>query len=399
MSKASVVIVGGGIVGLATAWQWGRSHPNESLILLEKEDSIAKHQTGHNSGVLHSGIYYKPGSMKAINCRQGKKLMEKFCRDEEITYEICGKVIVATREEEMPALEQIFSRGQANGVNCEKIDQSRLKELEPHVNGISGIHVPEAGIVDYSEVCVKLQKKIQEQGNQIICSAKVLNIHQSNSEIILETTIGEVRGNYLVNCAGLYSDKVMGLTSQKTEMQIVPFRGEYYYVKPEKEYLCKNLIYPVPDPAFPFLGVHFTRMIHGGLECGPNAVLAFAREGYKRSDLNFSELLETLKFTGFQKLALKYWQMGMGEMWRSWYKPAFVKALQRLVPEITAEDLIVAPAGVRAQAVTKDGSLVDDFLIDETENVLNICNAPSPAATASLNIGRLVSEKLAIRFV
>ena len=271
--------------------------------------------------------------------------------------------------------------------------------MEPHVNGICGIHVPEAGIVDYGEVCNKLQKKIQEQGNQIICSAKVLAVHQSGPEIILETTIGEVRGNYLVNCAGLYSDKVMGLTGQKTEMQIVPFRGEYYYVKPEKEYLCRNLIYPVPDPAFPFLGVHFTRMIHGGLECGPNAVLAFAREGYKRSDLNLSEFLETLKFTGFQKLALKYWQMGLGEMWRSWYKPAFVKALQRLVPEITAEDLMVAPAGVRAQAVTKDGSLVDDFLIDETENILNICNAPSPAATASLNIGRLVSEKLATRFV
>ena len=399
MSKASVIVVGGGIVGLATAWQWGKAHPNESLILLEKENSIAKHQTGHNSGVLHSGIYYKPGSMKAVNCRQGKKLMEEFCKEEEITYEICGKVIVATREEEIPALEQIFSRGQANEVNCEKIDHLQLKELEPHVNGIGGIHVPEAGIVDYSEVCNKLQKKIQEQGNQILCSAKVLAIHQSSSEIILETTAGEVRGNYLVNCAGLHSDKVMGLTSQKTEMQIVPFRGEYYYVKPEKEYLCSNLIYPVPDPEFPFLGVHFTRMIHGGLECGPNAVLAFAREGYKRSDLNFPEFLETLKFTGFQKLALKYWQMGLGEMWRSWYKPAFVKALQRLIPEITAEDLITAPAGVRAQAVTKDGSLVDDFLINETENILNICNAPSPAATASLNIGRIVSEKLATRFV
>ena len=235
MNNASVIVIGGGIVGLATAWQWGKAHPSEYLILLEKEDAIAKHQTGHNSGVLHSGIYYKPGSMKAINCRQGKKLMEEFCREEEITYEICGKVIVATREEEIPALEQIFSRGQANGVNCEKIDQSQLKELEPHVNGICGIHVPEAGIVDYGEVCNKLQKKIQEQGNQIICSAKVLAVHQSGPEIILETTIGEVRGNYLVNCAGLYSDKVMGLSIHKTEMQIVPFRGGLDFVKRERE--------------------------------------------------------------------------------------------------------------------------------------------------------------------
>lgn len=396
--RADVAIVGGGIVGLATAWQLTQKHPGKKVLLLEKEAGVAHHQTGHNSGVLHSGIYYKPGSLKAINCREGKLAMQAFCQQEGLPFDVCGKVIVAVDESELPALGRIYERGQANGVKCELIDVPRLRELEPHAAGIKAIHVPEAGIVDYKQVCERLAEKISSAGGEIHFQCKVRGMPQHDGLVTLETTQGDFETNYVINCAGLHSDRVTRLSGQPVEAKIVPFRGEYYELLPEAEHLCRNLIYPVPDPKFPFLGVHFTRMIHGGIECGPNAVLAFAREGYKKTDINLRDLFESLTYPGFLRMAMKHWKMGLGEQWRSFSKAAFVKALRRLMPEIKKEHLRPAPAGVRAQALNREGSLVDDFVIAESERILNVCNAPSPAATASLNIGRLIVEKLATRF-
>jgi len=395
--STDVAIIGGGIVGLATAYQLNKALPGRKVVVLEKEAEVGEHQTGHNSGVLHSGIYYKPGSLKAINCRQGKKLMEAFCAEEGIAFEICGKVIVAIDDSDLPALERIFERGQANGVACEVIGPERLKELEPHAAGIKAIHVPEAGIVDYKQVCQRLAERIREAGGQVLTSAKATKIERKGEKVVVTTAAGEVEAAQLVNCAGLHSDRVTALGGQKPDAKIIPFRGEYFELKPEAERLCKNLIYPVPDPAFPFLGVHFTRMIHGGVECGPNAVLALAREGYRKTDFNLADLAETLGYPGFRKLAAKYWKTGLGEMWRSASKAAFVKALSRLVPEIRAEHLKPAPAGIRAQAVTPDGAMVDDFLIQEADRIVNVNNAPSPAATASLNIGKTIVEHLVPR--
>ena len=397
MQQTDIIIIGGGIVGLATAYQFTLDYPLLKITLLEKEQQLAAHQTGHNSGVLHTGIYYKPGSLKALNCLEGKSRMEDFCSKEEIDFEICGKVIVAISEAELPALETIYQRGRTNGVSCEMINSEKLHELEPHVAGIKAVHVPEAGIVDYGQVCKRFAKHLQNnEDNQIHCSTKVIGIRHSDN-IVVETEQGEFEGRFLVNCAGLYSDKITAMT-QPPESKIIPFRGEYYEVRPEKHHLCRNLIYPVPDPSFPFLGVHFTRMINGSLECGPNAVLAFAREGYNRSTVNFLELAEVLSYPGFIRLAAKYWRAGAGEMWRSFSKAAFVRALQRLVPEISADDLETAPAGIRAQAVLSNGKLVDDFLIQENKNIINVCNAPSPAATSSLNIGKHIVDIVAERF-
>jgi len=397
MQQTDIIIIGGGIVGLATAYQFTLDYPLLKITLLEKEQQLAAHQTGHNSGVLHTGIYYKPGSLKALNCLEGKSRMEDFCRKEEIDFEICGKVIVAISEAELPALETIYQRGRTNGVSCEMINSEKLHELEPHVAGIKAVHVPEAGIVDYGQVCKRFAKHLQNnEDNQIHCSTKVIGIRHSE-HIVVETEQGEFEGRFLVNCAGLYSDKITAMT-QPPESKIIPFRGEYYEVRPEKHHLCRNLIYPVPDPSFPFLGVHFTRMINGSLECGPNAVLAFAREGYTRSTINVLELAEVLSYPGFIRLAAKYWRAGAGEMWRSFSKAAFVRALQRLVPEISADDLETAPAGIRAQAVLSNGKLVDDFLIQENKNIINVCNAPSPAATSSLNIGKHIVDIVAERF-
>jgi (S)-2-hydroxyglutarate dehydrogenase len=397
MISTDVAIIGGGIVGLATAYQLTRELPGRRVVVLEKEPELALHQTGHNSGVLHSGIYYKPGSLKAINCRQGKRLMEEFCAAEGIAYEICGKVIVALDESELPAMERIFERGQANGVVCEVIGKERLAELEPHSAGIKAIHVPEAGIVDYKQVCERLAERVREREGQVLTSARVTKIERNGDHVVVTTESGQVEAAQVVNCAGLYCDRVTAMSGQTPEVKIVPFRGEYYELQPEATHLCKNLIYPVPDPNFPFLGVHFTRMIHGGVECGPNAVLAFAREGYQKTDVKLADLAETLGYSGFRKLAAKYWKTGLGEIWRSVSKAAFVKALQRLVPEIRAEHLHAAPAGIRAQAVAPDGSMVDDFLIQEADRVINVNNAPSPAATASLNIGKTIVERLVPR--
>jgi len=398
MKQTDIIIIGGGIVGLATAYQFTLHYPRLKITLLEKEPNLAIHQTGHNSGVLHTGIYYKPGSLKALNCRQGKTSMEEFCLKEGIDFEICGKVIVAVSENELSALETIYQRGRTNGVLCEMICAEKLHELEPHVAGIKALHVPEAGIVNYGKVCEKFSEHIsQQEGNEIICSAKVTAIRQNSKSILVKTEKEEHECRYVVNCGGLYSDKITAMT-QNPDSKIVPFRGEYYEVRQEKQHLCRNLIYPVPDPDFPFLGVHFTRMIDGSLECGPNAVLAFAREGYTLNTVNFSELAEILSYSGFRKLALKYWRAGAGEMWRSFSKVAFVNALQRLIPEITQKDLVKAPAGIRAQAVLPNGMLVDDFLIQENKNMINVVNAPSPAATSSLNIGKHIVGIVAKRF-
>jgi (S)-2-hydroxyglutarate dehydrogenase len=399
MTASKILIIGGGIVGLATAYALCQRYPDRHITILEKEEKLAVHQTGRNSGVLHSGIYYKPNSLKAINCRTGKQMMEDFCESENIPFELCGKVIVATRESEFPALEMLFERGQANGVRCEIIDQERLLELEPHVlTGLKAIHVPEAGIVDYVQVCRRLAEILIEHGHEIITSARVTVIQESRSEITTLTTRGEFSGDYLVNCAGLQSDQVTRMSAGSTPAQIIPFRGEYFELKPEAWHLCRTLIYPVPDPGFPFLGVHFTRMIAGGVECGPNAVLAFAREGYHLTDVNLREFWETLSYPGFRKLAIRYWKTGSGEIWRSASKRAFVKALQRLVPEIESKHLVKAPAGIRAQALAPDGGLLDDFAYHESGRIVNVINAPSPAATSSLSIGEAIVDKLEDHF-
>lgn len=392
MERNDVVILGGGIIGLATAWRFLQRHPHTKLVVLEKESQLAAHQTGRNSGVIHSGIYYKPGSLRAINCRQGKLALQEFCREHGVPHDICGKVIVAVDQKELLALKNIFERGQKNGVDCALIGPDRLAELEPHCRGVQAIHVPEAGIVNYRRVTEKLAELVQRMGGRVVVNAKAIGIKHDANLVFIETTAGEFIGKSLVNCTGLHSDRIAKMAGSKPEAKIVPFRGEYYELKPEAEHLCRNLIYPVPDPNFPFLGVHFTRMIDGGVECGPNAVLAFAREGYRKLDLNLGDLAESLSYPGFLKMAWKYWPMGFGEMWRSVSKRAFVRALQRLVPEISEERLVPGRAGVRAQALGRDGSLVDDFLISRDGNVVNVLNAPSPAATSSLNIGAMIVD-------
>ena len=398
MESSDIVIVGGGIVGLATAWELTKQHPKQTVVVVEKESVVAAHQTGHNSGVLHSGIYYKPGSLKATNCRAGKAAMERFCAEQGVPYKICGKVIVAIREDELDRLQDLYERGQANGVKCKLLDKSHLNELEPHCAGIRAIQVKETGIVDYRAVCERLRANLTTAGQRVVTRCKVTGIKESAHEVIVETAQGERGAKRLVNCAGLYSDQVATLGGSQTKTRIVPFRGEYFSVTKAAAHLCRALIYPVPDPRFPFLGVHFTRMISGALECGPNAVLAFAREGYTKTTVNVPELLATLAFPGFLKMSARYWAMGVGEMWRSFSKGAFVKALQRLIPEIRSEDLEPAPAGVRAQAVAADGSLLDDFTFCETARIVNVINAPSPAATAAFSIGARIAEELNKKF-
>ena len=393
-----LAVVGGGIVGLATADRFARRFPGRTVVVLEKEARVAEHQTGHNSGVLHSGVYYKTGSLKAVTCRAGKRAMEEFCAAEGIPHEICGKVIVATTAAELPALERIHDRGRANGVACALIGKDRLADLEPHAAGVAAVHVPEAGIVDYRRVCERLAERVTAAGGAVVCGARVTGVRRLPEAAVVRTTVGDYPARQVVNCAGLQSDRVAALTGRLPPARIVPFRGEYYALKRAARAFCRNLIYPTPDPQFPFLGVHFTRMIGGGVECGPNAVLAFGREAYRFTDVNARDLVETVTYRGFLRLAARHWRMGLGEMWRSVSKAAFVRALQRLVPAITAADLEEAPAGIRAQAVAPDGGLVDDFLILEGDRVVNVCNAPSPAATASLQIGEVIVDRLAPRF-
>ena len=393
-NQTDVVIIGGGIVGLATAYRLQERYPSAKVTILEKEGSLAFHQSGRNSGVLHSGIYYRPGSLRATNCREGKKAMIEFCEREGVAYDICGKVIVAINESELPNLQNIFERGQANGVQCEIIGAERLHELEPHAAGIQAIHVPEAGIVDYPAVCEKLANRIREKGGTIQLNALVTGMQRSQGRMVVQNTAEDIEARCVITCAGLHCDRVAKLSGSNPSAKVVPFRGEYYELNPDVQHLCRNLIYPVADPKFPFLGVHFTRLIHGGVECGPNAVLAFAREGYTKLDINLIDLFESLTYPGFIRMAAKHWKTGCGEIWRSFSKAAFVRALQRLMPDIRAEHLHSAPSGVRAQALGRDGKLVDDFVIEENDLVVNVLNAPSPAATAALNVGRLIVDKL-----
>jgi L-2-hydroxyglutarate oxidase len=391
--KSDVIIVGGGIVGLATAHQLLKHNPLLKITLLEKENALAKHQTGNNSGVIHSGLYYKPGSLKAKNCIRGYHLLVDFCRENSIPFELCGKIVVATEQEQLPLLENLFVRGQQNGLTgLTKLSGAELKDYEPHVAGLAGIFVPQTGIVDYSRVAEKYGELIRNAGGLINLGQKVIEIKISNHSVQVITEKNTYETRLLINCAGLYSDHIARLTVPDLNVKIIPFRGEYYKLKKEKEYLVKNLIYPVPDPNFPFLGVHFTRMMKGGVEAGPNAVLAFSREGYRKRDINIKELTESLTWPGFQMVASKYWNTGLGEMYRSFSKTAFTRALQKLIPEIHENDLEDGGAGVRAQACDRTGGLVDDFLILEQKQIINVCNAPSPAATSSLSIGETISQ-------
>ncbi len=388
-----ITIVGAGIIGLATGIKLLEQQPDLKLLIIDKEASLAAHQTGHNSGVIHSGIYYKPGSLKARNCREGFDKLLEFARQNSIPYELCGKVIVATSDEELPRLKDLYERGQANGVpDLEMIGPERLVELEPHAAGVQALYSPSTGIIDFSSVAEAYGAVIGKTGGEIILNSKVTGIEITLDECIIETMTGDYKTRKIINCAGLYCDKIAALGDTKPNLKIIPFRGEYYTIKPASHYLVKNLIYPVPDPNFPFLGVHYTRGIDGKVEAGPNAVLAFAREGYRKSDFNLTELFETLTYPAFWGMAGKFWKMGMGEMYRSYFKPAFVKALQRLIPEITGSDLEPGGAGVRAQALYSDGRLSDDFAITQSEQMINILNAPSPAATASLAIGESIAR-------
>lgn len=394
----NVVVIGGGIVGLASALKIKEKNPNYKVALIEKERDIAKHQTGNNSGVIHSGLYYKPGSFKAKNCVDGYNMLVDFCKEEGIEYELCGKIVVATNKEQLPALETLYERGAANGLDgIKKLQAEELKEHEPHVAGVAGLFVPQTGIIDYKAVADKYAEKFKHFGGEIHSSNKLLSFKEDRGFIHVQTKNERFTTRLVVNCSGLYSDKVAKLTGAKIGYKIVPFRGEYYKIKPEKSHLVKNLIYPVPDPNFPFLGVHFTRLIEGGIEAGPNAVLAFAREGYKKSQINMKELLGTLFYPGFIRVASKYWKTGMGEMYRSFSKQAFTKALQELIPEIEKKDLLPGGAGVRAQACDRKGGLIDDFLVVEHDQFINVGNAPSPAATSSLAIGERISNMVVER--
>ncbi|MCG8650701.1 MAG: L-2-hydroxyglutarate oxidase [Pirellulales bacterium] len=392
--RCDVVIVGGGIVGLATALKLQQRHTDLSITVVEAEAGVGRHQTGHNSGVLHSGIYYKPGSEKALCCRAGKAAMEAFCDQHQIPWDRCGKVVVAANAEEVTRLDNIARRATANGVDFQRIDTDQLGELEPAAAGVAALHVPETGIVNFQRVCKTMASLLESGGGKVVLEFDLQSITSQAQSLRLRSGKGDqLECARLINCGGLHSDRICRLAGGTPGVQVVPFRGEYYELKETSESLCRNLIYPVPDPSFPFLGVHFTRMIDGGVECGPNAVLALARKGYRWTDINLSDLTATLAYGGFRKLAGKHWRMGMGEIHRSLSKAAFVRALQKLIPSIRSSDLKRGRAGVRAQAVTPEGNLVDDFLFAEADHSIHVLNAPSPAATASLAIAERIVER------
>ncbi len=394
-----VSIIGGGIVGLATALAFIEKHPHLRLIVLEKEPKLGAHQTGHNSGVIHSGIYYRPGSQKARLCVEGSRRMIAFCESHGIPVERCGKVIVATNEAELSRLGELYERGVANGVQgLERIGPERLRELEPHAAGLEGIHSPATAIVDFRAVAHAMAGDVRQRGVEVSLGARVAAIDQAGRQLRVQTTWGEVQTRYLVNCAGLYADVIARMTGVSPNVRIIPFRGEYYLLRPERRGLVRGLIYPVPDPTLPFLGVHFTRTVHGEVEVGPNAVLAFAREGYRPGQIRPSELMGTLVYRGFWGMVRRHWRTGLYEIWRSLNTQAFVRALQRLVPDLRPGDVVRNAAGVRAQAVTPQGMLVDDFRILETPQAIHVLNAPSPAATASLSIGSYIAELASASF-
>lgn len=387
-----ILVIGGGIIGTATALSL-QNNSKLNILLIETEKKLAFHQTGNNSGVIHSGIYYKPGSLKAKNCAEGREMLYNFCAENNIPNERCGKIVAANNESELNALDELYKRGIANGLTgIKKLSSEEIKNYEPHTTGIAGIFVPQTGIVDYSKVTDAYAKLFLEGGGYLETNCKFLSLKNSNGELIAITTKGEFKTRFLVNCGGLYCDRIAKQCGVNPGLQIVPFRGEYYKLKKEKEYLIKNLIYPVPDPRFPFLGVHFTRMMKGGVEAGPNAVLAFKREGYTKKDFSAADVSQMIFYSGFWKMVSKYYRLGFGEFYRSFSKKAFVSALQKLIPEIQEDDIEPGGAGVRAQALEPNGRLVDDFRIIEANKMVHVLNAPSPAATASLSIGKTIAD-------
>lgn len=400
MSEKSfdIIVIGGGIIGTATVLSLQKGSKFK-ILLVESESKLAYHQTGNNSGVIHSGLYYKPGSLKARNCTEGRELLYNFCENHNIQHERCGKIVVATSDSELDTLDELYNKGVANGLTgIKKLSAAEIKNYEPHANGIAGLFVPQTGIVDYTKVTNEYSKLFLSMGGMIEIDCKFLSLKISGSELIVSTSKGEFKAKFLVNCGGLYSDRVAKLCGANPGLQIVPFRGEYYKLKKEKEYLVKNLIYPVPDPRFPFLGVHFTRMMKGGVEAGPNAVLAFKRIGYTKKDFSLIDVSQMFFYSGFWKMASKYYKMGFGEFYRSFSKRAFVNALQKLIPEIQEDDIEPGGAGIRAQALEPNGKLVDDFRIVEANKMIHVLNAPSPAATASLSIGRTIAELVKKKF-
>jgi L-2-hydroxyglutarate oxidase len=395
VAQTSISIIGGGIVGLATAYKAVRQFPAAKVTVLEKETAPGRHQTGHNSGVLHCGLYYKPGSVKARMAVSGIQQMVAFCRENNIAHEICGKLVVATDESELPRLKNLHERGQQNGLTgLQMLTGEQMREIESHVAGIAGLRVPQEGIVDYGNVCAAMVKGIKEKGGEVTTNARVEKIHQNGSGWVLGTTAGDLHADYFVNCAGLHCDRVSQMAGNRREVRIVPFRGEYYKIKKERQHLVRNLIYPVPDPQFPFLGVHFTRQIAGGIEAGPNAVLAFAREGYRKSNINLADLFDAVSFPGLWRFLSKHKSMSWAEMRRSFSPRLFCESLQRLVPDIQLSDLETGGAGVRAQAMSPDGELVQDFSFVTQPRALHVLNAPSPAATASLAIADEIVAQL-----
>ena len=395
-AQYNVIIIGAGAVGLGVALEITRRFPRQRLLVLEKEERVARHQSGHNSGVIHSGVYYKPGSLKARLCVPGAAAMVEFCREHGVPHQVCGKVIVATQQSELPRLEELKKRGEANGLSgLRPIDSAELRELEPHAAGLQALLVPSTGITDYAAVCEKYAELITRQGATVLCSAPAQAIKCWANEMVVETPQGAFSASALINCAGLYSDRICRMSGDDPGVMIVPFRGEYYDLVPERASLVRGLIYPVPDPRFPLLGVHFTRRISGKVDAGPNAILALAREGYRHRDINLRDLASSFSFPGFWRMARRHWRSGVDEWHRSLSKAAFVHALQRLVPEIKQEDLVPGGSGVRAQAVTPDGALLDDFHFVPSGRVLHVLNVPSPAATASLTIGKAIVEMAA----
>jgi len=390
-----VAIIGAGIVGLAAGLQLVRKNPGVKVVVLDKENVVASHQTGHNSGVIHSGLYYKPGSLKARLCAEGRAAMIQFCEEHAISHDICGKIIVATEEREIPGLNELLHRGRANGVSgLRELNAEQIREIEPYASGIRGIHVPTTGITDFKMVSAKFVELIEQGGGEVLTGYGVEHIVRETGSTVLETASGAVHARFVVNCAGLQSDLIAKMAGASLGLRILPFRGEYYELVPSKHYLIKALVYPVADPRFPFLGVHFTRRIHGGVEAGPNAVLAFKREGYTRTSFNLADALLTALFPGFWKMVAHNWKSGVGEMYRSWNKQASTRALQKLLPALTGQDLVPGGSGVRAQALDRSGNLLDDFHFAYQDRILHVCNVPSPAATASLVIGREIVSTL-----
>ncbi len=392
MKTYDIAIIGGGIVGLASALALSKQK-GLRLALIEAEAEVAAHQTGNNSGVIHSGLYYKPGSLKAKNCVEGREAMYRFCKEHEIAFDQCGKIVVAVHEKELPGLAELKRRGDENNlIGIKELNAQQLKEYEPHVHGVAGLYIPETGIVDYKQVSETFARLIRDSGADIFLNTKFKGMNKNGSDLILETNQNPVHTKHLINCGGLQSDRIARSCGVDPGVRIIPFRGEYYEIKPDKHHLVNNLIYPVPDPAFPFLGVHFTRMINGGREAGPNAVLSFKREGYQKTSFSLKDTLETFTYSGFLRLGAKYMKMGLGEFYRSYNKQAFVRAMQKLIPEIESKDIIPGGAGVRAQALEANGALVDDFKIVEAERMIHVLNAPSPAATASISIGEKIAS-------